>query len=80
MINQKNMTVAIVESMTILLFNLVVLPPFFDLVGAVVTVKQQFIISFSMAMLRIVWFYFVLSQADAMMKIVHYFVDWKGRK
>ena len=68
--NRKSFTIAVVESVTVLIFNLVVAAWWFSEGGSPLTPKQQFIqytYSFSMVFLRIAWFYIVIQFGDWMM-------------
>lgn len=67
MINKKTLTVAVVESLSILLFNLAFIFSIYGAAGADLTAWQQVVqiaISCGLALVRIVWFYIVLIYAD----------------
>ena len=67
--NYENLVISIIESLGILLVNIVVVPIAYEIAGAHVTIKQAFEVSTAFFLLRIIWFYFVLSVAN-----------WKARK
>ena len=82
MINKKTLTVAVVESLSILLFNLVGIAWLFSLGGGPLTTRQQVIqyaISAGLAIVRIAWFYFVLSYADQIENARVYFSNLINR-
>ena len=62
--NYENLVISIIESLGILLVNIIVVPIAYGLAGATVTMEQAFYVSASFFLLRIIWFYFVLSVAN----------------
>jgi hypothetical protein len=60
----RNLTIAVVESLGVLLINILVAPLAYAMTGATVSTQQAFFVSGFFFLLRILWFYFVLAIAD----------------